>query len=339
MGFKHKTFRYYFQKLDSTEKEIYLSIYRGVRGFEKEIDIVLDKNVVSHNRLFEIFRCVYNDSPLLYYIDPTRYQLLETFNGYRIIINYVYSRHRVVKLNKYIYDGLVRFRKQHIREGMSDFEMEVAIHDYIISTVEYSKQESNPSKNVIQSSIYTIIGPLFKKQAVCWGIACSFKLLCDYLGLPSLIVLGHKIDNNQLAENHAWNMIKLNRRFYHIDVTWDLKSDESDCVRYDYVNLDDSLQSLDHSWDKTAYPPCLDIENNYFYRKKLFVEDKHHLERIVKDNIQSNTRKFCFRYSSCVYRQQTLLKILEMYILKYRPELQTFSCAINEKFNVVTIEI
>lgn len=48
---------------------------------------------------------------------------------------------------------------------------------------------------------------------------------------------------------HAWNLVRLNGRWYHLDVTWDDPiPDQAGRLRYDYYLLPDKLIKKDHFW-------------------------------------------------------------------------------------------
>lgn len=53
-------------------------------------------------------------------------------------------------------------------------------------------------------------------QPVCEGYAKAFKLICDELGIPCVLVCGHANGGG-----HAWNEVKLGEKWYAVDVTFD----------------------------------------------------------------------------------------------------------------------
>lgn len=55
-------------------------------------------------------------------------------------------------------------------------------------------------------------GALVNKKAVCQGIAVGFADLCTDLGLECYV-------EGSTAMNHAWNKVKVDGKWYHIDVT------------------------------------------------------------------------------------------------------------------------
>ncbi|MFP9113372.1 transglutaminase domain-containing protein [Flavobacterium sp. RHBU_3] len=66
---------------------------------------------------------------------------------------------------------------------------------------------------------------LRKGKAVCEGYAMLFKRMCDYAGLQTDYVPGYvKNQPNQIGRmgtnDHAWNGIILDEKYYFLDVTW-----------------------------------------------------------------------------------------------------------------------
>lgn len=88
------------------------------------------------------------------------------------------------------------------------------VHDYLIETVEYDS-------SISKENIYNIYGALVNKECVCEGYARSFKYLMDALNIPCSIVIGKGTNSTGATENHAWNYVQINGKWYAIDTTWD----------------------------------------------------------------------------------------------------------------------
>ena len=71
-----------------------------------------------------------------------------------------------------------------------------------------------------QSNSYdqTAYGVLMNHQAVCAGFASTFTYLMNRLGIPTYTVTGYSSSETGSGE-HAWNIIKLNGRYYNVDPT------------------------------------------------------------------------------------------------------------------------
>ena len=76
-------------------------------------------------------------------------------------------------------------------------------------------------EDLTQNNIYDIYGALVSKRCVCEGYAKAFQYLMNEIGIENTIVIGVGTNSKNQTENHAWNYVKLNSRWYAVDVTWD----------------------------------------------------------------------------------------------------------------------
>lgn len=90
----------------------------------------------------------------------------------------------------------------------------VMIHDYLIDNIEYDE-----SYKCI--GIYSVYGALVKKLAVCEGYAKAFKYILNSAGIECELVQGKATNSSGKTESHAWNIVKIDDKWYNVDVTWD----------------------------------------------------------------------------------------------------------------------
>ena len=114
---------------------------------------------------------------------------------------------------------------------------------FIVKNVKYDKLKKEYS--------HEIIGALGNGVAVCEGIAKAVKVLCDKLNIYCIIALSEANPEKGVKYRHAWNIVKIGGKLYHLDATFDNNLSEEDCVRYDYVNLSDNK---DINPPKTVFP-------------------------------------------------------------------------------------
>lgn len=147
-----------------------------------------------------------------------------------------------------------------IKPGMTDFEKELAIHDFIVNNCRYDIE--NMRKGTTPPESHTAYGVLVNGTAVCEGYANAMKLLLNRAGIPCLIVVG-----NSKGESHAWNMVSLDGEYYHVDATWDdpVMSGGEQILSHVYFNLPDQDISKDHSWNRGDYPRAVTEYYNYYY--------------------------------------------------------------------------
>lgn len=116
--------------------------------------------------------------------------------------------------------------------GMSDVAKVKTIHDYVVDLVTYD----NSLKD------HSAYGGLTadKHSTVCQGYALiMYKLLTD-AGVPCHYVTG------DAGGPHAWNIVKIKKKWYHLDATWD---DPSDSLVYDYFLIGSNRLNNDHKTD------------------------------------------------------------------------------------------
>lgn len=97
--------------------------------------------------------------------------------------------------------------------GMSDEEIVLAYHEYLTSTVAYA-YEDYFNGTIAANHGYDMYGALVKHSCVCQGYAETMFYLLREAGLSCAIASSGNI-------NHAWKIVKIHGKWYHIDATWD----------------------------------------------------------------------------------------------------------------------
>lgn len=97
------------------------------------------------------------------------------------------------------------------------------IHDLLARKTTYRDPEAPYS--------HEAPGPLLYGIGVCEGIAKAFKFLADRAGLPCLVVYGRYAHS---GTGHAWNLVRVDGAFFHVDATYDLTPPEEPQIRRAY---------------------------------------------------------------------------------------------------------
>lgn len=92
--------------------------------------------------------------------------------------------------------------------GSAEQKAKVA-HDYIVKKVEYDDNYLTNPENPFHQSAYSVF---CDDHSVCAGYTKAFEILMNGAGIDTIAVL---------STDHAWNMIKINDSWYHMDCTWD----------------------------------------------------------------------------------------------------------------------
>ncbi len=147
---------------------------------------------------------------------------------------------------------------------------------YSISTLDYDTA-ANIGNVTGYESAFTAEGALINKLAVCEGYSEAFLLLCWTTGIDARIIEG---TGNGGA--HEWNVVKIDGKWYQIDVTFDdpLVNNTIDTtggnMSYDYFLLTTADMCADHtisSCYNDTLPSCTSTDY-YEYAKQCTLDFK-----------------------------------------------------------------
>lgn len=127
-------------------------------------------------------------------------------------------------------------------------EQVLSVYEILQQAVRYAYLNDRPADGIEQGNdVSNAYGALVNGRAVCEGQAKAFQLLMEYLNIPSVMVVG-----TANGGAHAWNMIKLEQDWYHVDITNDNADESYDGTKKDYTHflLSDVQIAADHSdWE------------------------------------------------------------------------------------------
>ena len=116
------------------------------------------------------------------------------------------------------------------------------INDYVVSQTAYNLES--------QASPYTPYSILFNGEGVCEGYALTTLLLLEAAGIEARYISGEVPSGL-----HAWNLVRVNNEWYHLDTTWnDPVPNQPGNGRYDYFLVSDTTLRADHTWKPGHYP-------------------------------------------------------------------------------------
>ena len=216
---------YYYGRLTDEQKKLYRVIKSGLESMTKEIKLPLK----PINEISLIFNSILLDNPMIFYVSSFS-QTNDLYKQKCIVRpDYKYALSFVKQHVSYIQDYLKAFDGI---KAKSDIVKEIYVHDYCLNNFRYDYSFGEYS--------FSVLGLVLNGTAVCEGIAKFVKLSLDYLGVNSLVVYGRAKNPiyDDKMEMHAWNMVEIERKTYHLDVTFDM-SLKVKVNRYDYFNLAD----------------------------------------------------------------------------------------------------
>lgn len=138
-------------------------------------------------------------------------------------------------------------------------------------------------------------------MSVCEGYAKAFKCLLDMMSIPCNIVYGFGYDSRLgIEESHAWNLIRIDGNWLHVDTTYDTTIRSGVVPRYDYFGLTNEQILIDHRYDVSKYPETNHLGYGYYDRSNLVMKKRNQMKDYVASVLRSGKSDCVFKllYSS-----------------------------------------
>ena len=216
--------RYYYGQLSRPLQSVYDALLGGFRALAPGIRIPM----LDERQLADVYLRLKLDEPLLFYVTGYRCRWLAGAEHMELLPEYLFDKAKIRAHQQAVTARLARLTRP--LEGKTEAEKELAVHDFILENVRYDKLKKPYS--------HEILGPMTQGVGVCEGIAKTVKALCDQLGLWCIVALSEADPARGIKYRHAWNVVRVGGRYYHLDATFDNSLQRGE-KRYDYFNLDD----------------------------------------------------------------------------------------------------
>lgn len=172
----------------------------------------------------------------------------DTLGKITIHILHTYSDDTIIEINSKV-DSIIN----EIISDESNVNNNIKlIHDYIINNTKYDKNRTD--NNITTYSSDTAYGPLLQGYGICGGYTDAMGIFLSKLGLENIRIA---------SENHVWNLVKLDDKWLHLDLTWDdpINVNGSETIEYtfyliDYLTLI-SVRTDQHYFDTTIYQEAI----------------------------------------------------------------------------------
>jgi len=268
--------RYHYQNLDEQERAAYDDILERLPGFPESIKL----ENLSAEGLDHVFSALVLDQPLLFQISTTNYtKLTQGGMATAFMPEYRLSREEYAARCEALAGAAEAFT---VPAGGSQFDRELALHDQLVRLCSYAEDFTQAEKS-------TAYGALVEGSASCEGYARAMQLLLDLQGIDCCIVTGDATNAAGESVGHAWNQVRIDGEWYHLDATWDdpVTDDGGHVTSHAYFNLPDGEIGLTHEL-KEENNLCTATGANYFVRKGLEFSS---LSRAAEDALAKAVRE------------------------------------------------
>ena len=290
--------------------------------FSKSIDITyyIDKYSWDQTELSDILQSFVNDHPELFFVSTKDgISLNEELysNGTSSLMlsfSYIMSGSSVTSAQKKL-DAAAKKAVEGITDDMSDIDKALYVHDYLILNCAYDTKKTK----------YSAYNCLVDKACVCMGFTLAYEyILNNYLGIECTAAYANET-------THVWNYVKIDGKWYHVDLTEDDTYDaykNKSYDRYGYIRHENFLMSdekckktsslhknwqiagdcpaaSDKSYDKAFWTDVnsalIYSDGNYYYAQDTGESDGKRLVTVYRYNVESQKRTALVKLKSRWY--------------------------------------
>ncbi|MBQ5310791.1 MAG: hypothetical protein ILP19_01950 [Oscillospiraceae bacterium] len=276
------TTRYGYNQLSSAEKELYKQMLDAVKSVKLRLEV---DDSVTTEMWVKVYGCMYSQEPELFWIanktekgrfwywevEPEKIKSLQS------------------EIDKKAGEVLA------LADGKSTYEKVKTFHDYIVLHDTFEMYDKSRISDTCFN--FTVYGGLVGGRIQCEGYAKTMQYLCDLSGIESMVISG----TNKDGDSHAWNVIKIDGKWYNVDATWDdpiLSKTDPTNLRHRYFAVPDSwIHNKSHyninmkvSGTKVKYfdpPACTAEDMNYFKQEGMLFSDMASAEKALKAQMKT----------------------------------------------------
>lgn len=289
---------FYYQKMDRQKQAVYHGMLQGIRQLADQIQLPR----VDGKELYDIFFQMRLDHPEIFWVVGFSWKYYPDSPNLIFVPEYLFEKGKIKEHQIALTSRVEKLARQ--AQGLSEWEKEKYVHDFICENVRYDKLKKPYS--------HEIIGPLGQGVGVCEGIAKAVKVLCDALGLWCMIAICGNNPEKGIKYRHTWNIVRIGGQYYHLDATFDntLGNDKKE-IRYDYFNLDDKSIFRDHEPLIAPAPKCEEGDHFYYKEKKLSFTKTEDVYRRALQTAKKG-RVFTFHWRGGYLTKAVLEELLEL---------------------------
>lgn len=263
---------YYYQKMTEKEQANYLKIREAVMNQKSSLKL----GKMSEETLSKLVNTAYYYDCLTFNLEGVQFMIGPSST--ELYLDYWYNKESAVKMLEQV-DKKADAIIAKFDEDTSTYTKIKYIHDYIIKVCTYDKEAKTAG---------TAYGALIAKKAKCDGYSHAFAYICRKAGIYTVNVTGYA------GEDHMWNKVYYNKKWYNVDVTWDdPESPLKDNLSYNYFMISDAQISKTHRANEIEFniPAAKSSSRGYYTMYKLTASDTKEAKSLLISKIASAASK------------------------------------------------
>jgi hypothetical protein len=278
---------YYQGKLSKNEIALYNTISTSLLN---EINVIDIDPSYTKDEVNQVNEAMFKDLPQLFFVNQSyNYAWSQTSSGKIVSAKLTYTFKD--------YPDDISTTREIVKNKILDFvdtldtlstdaqKIEV-IYRYFALTRNYD------ASLVDDQSCYSV---LINKRGVCASYARSFQYIMIYLNIPNIYVSG-----TLYGVSHAWNMVEIDNKWYHVDVTNGNTGFDDYCT-YQYLLIPTSkMEQSVLIENKALLPLAYSDDYNYYKNNNLYITafNENKLDSRIKEAVSNKSNGITFEFKT-----------------------------------------
>lgn len=269
------------RSLDHRETDIVLdSLFQTYRVPRQDADVIID-------RLYQVYQTVYLTHPKFFYLNGSAKVSYSSDQADGGLI-------RAMSLTPQYWDSTAQLTSQELdllirdvdlmasdiaatirRQATQSWRQLQLLHDWLVQNIVYDRNENQENNHAAAA--------LMDGTTLCQGYAQAFQLIGLHLGFDVLLVTGESD-----GQGHAWNLVRLDGLWYHVDVTHDDPLPDGGAQtppRHIHLLRSDEMMAATHQWDRTAFPAAPEDGALYYRFQGMTAADDDQLAERIRQSL------------------------------------------------------
>ncbi len=211
----------YAARVYHPDRELYNALYRAVDQFQPTLDI--SGFDLSRQQVLGTCESLYVEGQFrFFYLEFAK----QSKDGKTITFTYRGTKEEAERGKETFYAKFSHLLHNVARPDGTDLQKYLAVYQYLCETSSYSSDMTD----FLTFSPYSI---LVKGQGICDGYAMLMTVALDSLGVPVKYIAN---------TSHAWNIVTIDNKTYHGDVTWGAGNTTDGLNKLDTALMDDAAR-------------------------------------------------------------------------------------------------
>ena len=228
---------------------------------------------LSNKELSDIYFMIRMDCPEIFYSVKFSYRYYPDSTMVEFVPEYLFTKDKIREHRQAMLSRVKKLARQ--AEKMEEKGRELFSHDFIMNNVKYDKLKKEYSHEII-------------------------------------VALSEANPEKGIKYRHAWNVVRIDGTYYHLDATFDNTLSKDDTIRYDYVNLADKQIFRDHEPVIWKVPACTDNDHFYYRVKKVSWTTVDEVRNRTRQAVKKN-KILLFHWRGGYLTKEVLKELLDVF--------------------------